>query len=108
MPVKRNRARSGSAVIVVALKASGLAKPLLEFLDLSSVIQSEADLHCHLPMPNFVILQVAAHFDDLKPFHIPYSFAGPADCVVHCVLDAAWSGTNEFDLFVNVVTHEGY
>jgi hypothetical protein len=59
-------------------------------------------------MPNFVILQVAAYLDDFKPIHIPYCFASPANCVIHCVLDAAWRGTDEFDLFVNVVTHEGY
>src|SRR6202022_3929965 len=35
-----------------------------------SGIQSEADLHCHLPIRDLVIFEVAAHLGDLKPLHI--------------------------------------
>jgi hypothetical protein len=33
-----------------------------------SGIQSEADFHCHLPIRNLVILEVAAHLGDLNHF----------------------------------------
>ncbi len=52
-----------------------------------SGIQSEADLHCHLPVRNLVILEVAAHLADLKPPHISDRLASSRDRVVHCVFD---------------------
>ena len=69
-------------------------------------IQSEPDLHCHLPMRNLVILEVAAHLGDFKPPHIADCLASSRDRVVHCVFDAVWRGTDQLNLFVDVVTHE--
>ena len=70
-----------------------------------SSIQSEADLHCHLPVGHLIILEVAAHLGDLKPFHISDRLASSRDRVVYCVFDAVWRGTDQLNLFVDVVTH---
>jgi hypothetical protein len=71
-----------------------------------SGIQSEADLHCHLPVCHLVILEVAAHLGDLKPLHISDRLSSSRDRVVHCVFDAVWRGTDQLNLFVDVVTHK--
>jgi hypothetical protein len=71
-----------------------------------SGIQSEADLHCHLPIRNLVIFEVAAHLGDLKPLHISDRLASSRDRVVHCFFDAVWRGTDQLNLFVDVVTHK--
>ena len=55
---------------------------------LLSGIQSEADLHCHLPIRKLVILEVAAHLGDLKPVHISDRLASSRDRVVDCVFTA--------------------
>ena len=57
-------------------------------------------------MRNLVILKVAAQLGDFEPLHITDCFASSTDCVVHCVFDAVWRGTDQFDLFVDVVTHD--
>src|SRR5580704_8957881 len=71
-----------------------------------SGIQSEADLNCHLPLCNLVILEVAAYLGNLKPPHISDRLASSRDRIVHCVFDAVWRGTDQLDLFVDVVTHK--
>jgi hypothetical protein len=71
-----------------------------------SGIQSEADLHCHLPVRNLVILEVAAHLTDLKPPHISDRLASSRDRIVHCVFDAVWRRTDQLNLFGDVVTHK--
>ena len=71
-----------------------------------SGIQSEADLHCHLPIRHLVIFEVAAHLGDLKPLHISDRLASSRDRVVHCFFDAVWRGTDQLNLFVDVVTHK--
>ncbi len=71
-----------------------------------SAIQSEADLHRHLPVCNLVILEVAAYLGDLKPPHISDRLPCSRDRVVHCVFDAVWRGSDELDLFIDVVTHK--
>ena len=71
-----------------------------------SAIQSEADLHCHLPVCNLVILEVAAYLGDLKPPHISDRLASSRDRVVHCVFDAVWRGSDELNLFIDMVTHK--
>src|SRR5580692_1637607 len=71
-----------------------------------SGIQSEADLHCHLPVRNLVVLEVATHLGDLKPLHISDRLASSRDRIVHCVFDAVWRGTDQLNLFVDVVTHK--
>ncbi len=70
-----------------------------------SAIQCEPHLHCHLPVRNLAILEVAAYLGDFKPPHIADCFASSTDRVVHCIFDAVWRGTDQFDLFVDVVTH---
>jgi hypothetical protein len=72
-----------------------------------SAIKSKADLHCHLPVRNLVIFEVAAHLGDLKPFHVSDRFASSGDRVVNCVFYAIWRGTDQLDLFVDMVTHKG-
>src|ERR1700730_10453852 len=69
---------------------------------LLSGIQSEADLHFHLPIRNLVILEVAAHLGDLKPPHISDRLVSSRDCV----FDAVWRGTDQLNLFVDMVTHK--
>jgi hypothetical protein len=58
-------------------------------------------------MRNLVILELAAHLGDFKPTHIADCFASSVYRVVHCVFDAIRRGTDQLDLFVDVVTHEG-
>jgi hypothetical protein len=58
-------------------------------------------------MRNLVILNVAAHLRDFKPIHIADCFASSVYGVGHCVFDAIRGGTDQLDLFVDVVTHEG-
>jgi hypothetical protein len=55
---------------------------------------------------NLVIFEVAAHLGDLKPLHISDRLASSRDRVVHCVFDAVWRGTDQLNLFVDVVTHK--
>ena len=57
-------------------------------------------------MGNLIILELAAHLGDFKPPHIANCFASSIDRVIHRVFDAVWSGTDQFDLFVDVVTHD--
>jgi hypothetical protein len=57
-------------------------------------------------MLNLVINDMAAQFGDFKPAHITDSFTGSLDRVVHCVFDAFWGGTDQLNLFVDVVTHK--
>jgi hypothetical protein len=71
-----------------------------------SAIQREPHLHCHLPMRNLVLVELAAHLGDFKPTHIADCFASSTYCVVNCVFDAVRRGTDQLDLFVDVVTHE--
>jgi Mg/Co/Ni transporter MgtE len=59
-----------------------------------------------LPLRNLIILELAAHLGDFKPPHIADCFASSTDRVIHRVFDAVWSGTDQFDLFVDVVTHD--
>jgi hypothetical protein len=73
---------------------------------LLSGIQSEADLHCHLPIRNLVILEVAAHLGDLDPPHISDRLASSRDRVVDRIFDAACRGTDQLNLFVDMVTHK--
>ncbi len=73
---------------------------------LLSGIQSEADLHCHLPIRNLVILEVATDLGDLKPPHISDRLVSSRDRVVDCVFDAVWRGTDQLNLFVDMVTHK--
>src|ERR1700692_923352 len=93
---------SKSPIVIICKIATGSAgsgpTPL-------SGIQREADLHCHLPVRNLVILEMAAHLGDLKPLHISDRLASSRDRVVHCVFDAVWRGTDQLNLFVDVVTH---
>jgi hypothetical protein len=72
-----------------------------------SGIQSEADLHCHLPVRNLVIFKVTANLCYLKPIHISDRLASSLDRIVHSVFDAVWRGTDQLNLLVNVITHEG-
>jgi hypothetical protein len=58
-------------------------------------------------MRNLVILNVAAHLRDFKPTHIADCFASSVYGVGHCVFNAIRGGTDQLDLFVDVVTHEG-
>jgi hypothetical protein len=71
-----------------------------------SAIQSEPDLHGYLPVRNLIILELAAHLGDFKPPHIADCFASSTDRVIHCVFDTVRRGTDQFDLFVDVVTHD--
>jgi len=73
---------------------------------LLSGIQSKADLHCHLSIRNLVILEVAAHLGDLKPPHISDRLVSSRDRVVDCVFDAVWRGTDQLNLFVDMVTRK--
>jgi hypothetical protein len=88
----------------ISMRSFGLATT--PGFPLISAIQSEADLHCHLPVRNLVILEVAAHFGDLKPLHISDRLASSRDRVVYCVFYAVWRGTDQLELFVDVVTHK--
>ena len=57
-------------------------------------------------MRHFIILDMASYLADFKPTHIADGFASSTDRVVHRVFDAGRRGTNQLDLFVDVVTHE--
>lgn len=57
-------------------------------------------------MWNLVILDLAAYLADFEPLHVADCFAGASDRVGYRVFNAVWGRTDEFDLFVDVVTHE--
>jgi hypothetical protein len=75
------------------------------FREEESGIQSEPDLHCHLPVLNLVINDMSTHFGDFKPTHVTDCFTGSIYRVVHRVFDAFGRGTDQLNLFVDVVTH---
>ena len=57
-------------------------------------------------MLNLVMNDMAAHLGDFKPTHVTDGFTGSLDRVVHGVFDAVGRGTDQLDLFVDVVTHQ--
>jgi hypothetical protein len=57
-------------------------------------------------MLNLVINDMPAHFGDFKPTHVTDCFTGSIYRVVYCVFDAFGGGTDQLDLFVDVVTHK--
>jgi hypothetical protein len=48
-----------------------------------SRIQSEADLHCYLPVGNHIVFEVATHLGDLEPLHVSDCLASSRDRIVH-------------------------
>jgi hypothetical protein len=57
-------------------------------------------------MLNLVIDDMAAHFGDFKPTHVTDCFTSSIYRVVHCVFDAFRRGTDQLNLFVDVVAHK--
>src|SRR5688500_12920668 len=73
-----------------------------------SAIERESNLHGHLPVRDFIVLDVPAHFSDFEPSHVADRFGSTIDRVVYGVLDAVWGGTDKLDLFVDMVIHGGF
>ena len=57
-------------------------------------------------MLNLVIDDMAAHLGDFKPTHVTDCFTSSIDRVLHCVFDAVGRGTDQLDLFVDVIAHK--
>jgi hypothetical protein len=57
-------------------------------------------------MLNLVIHDMTAHLGDFKPTHVTDGFGSSIYGVVHCVFDAVGRGTDQLDLFVDMITHK--
>jgi hypothetical protein len=57
-------------------------------------------------MLNLVINDMAPDLGNFKPTHVTDGFTGSIYRIVHGVFDALGGGTNQLDLFVDIVTHE--
>src|SRR6478609_8938604 len=57
-------------------------------------------------MFNFVVDDMAAHLGDFKPTHVTDGFTSSVYRVVDCGFDAIGRGTDQLDLFVDVITHK--
>ena len=53
-----------------------------------SIVQGDPDLHSHLPVGDFAVLNVAPGFNHLKLSHLALVDLGPSDGVLNRRLDA--------------------
>ena len=51
------------------------------------MIEGEANFHRHLPVINFIILDMSAHLGHLKPPHVANGFRGEADRIFNRVVN---------------------
>ena len=56
-------------------------------------------------MLDLVINDMAAHLGEFKPTHVTDCFTSSINRVVHGVFNAVGGGTDQLDLFVDVITH---
>jgi len=68
-------------------------------------IQRKADLYCHLPVIDFVVLDIASSFGHLEPPHVANRFLGAGNRISDRVVDALRRRTDQFNFLVNMVTH---
>jgi hypothetical protein len=71
-----------------------------------SVVQSKTELDRDLPVINFIILNVAAAFDDLKPVQVVQRLCRLGDGVLDRIFHARFRRTRELDLFINMLVHK--
>src|ERR687891_728779 len=69
------------------------------------IVQPKAELDRYLPIIDLVVLDVPASFDDLEPMQIMQGLGRFRDGILHRVLNARVGRTCQFDLFVNVLSH---
>src|SRR5260370_8084653 len=67
--------------------------------------QGEADFQRHLPIRDVPFLQITARLGNLKPAHVADGLFCPGKCILNRVFDSVRRGTDQLDLFVNVVAH---
>lgn len=69
------------------------------------VIQAEANFNRHLPMRHQAIDNMAAGFNDLKPFKVVQCFRRFSNAVVYGVVTALCRTTNNFNILVGIRCH---
>ncbi len=88
------------------LSASSLGHLEISF-GTCSFVEREADLDRHLPMSDFVVLDVAASLQNLEPAKVSQALRGLGKRVLNGIFDSDGGGADKFDLLVDMIAHAG-
>ena len=72
------------------------------------LFQREADLHRHLPLDHFAVVNAAARFHHFEPAHLPDRLRRVFDGVFHRLLQGTGGRTGNFDLLVYSIRHVAF
>jgi hypothetical protein len=70
------------------------------------VIESKAEFYGHLPVIDFVILDITPSFDNLEPVNIVQRLSRFCDRVLHRVFDTGFRRAGQLNRFVDVLRHD--
>jgi hypothetical protein len=84
------------------LRASAIWNFLRHLL---SLVEREAYLDRHLPMPDFVILDVAAGLQNLEPPKVSQALRGLGKGILNGIFNSDGGRADKFDLLVDMIAH---
>ena len=71
------------------------------------IFNRETNLHSNLVMGHLLVLQMSPDLRNFKPPHVLYRFGRAVYRIVDGIFQRSLGRTDDFNLFINVITHDG-